>query len=76
MSLKSTVVTGLTALLGVAATGCASSPSDKDIERALSNLPDYTTTDPKTGCRYMKDDENPDKPKLCLPNDFPNRAPR
>ena len=71
MTLKATFVGCVTALLGL--TGCASAPSQQDTERVLNKLPDYTTTDPKTGCRYIKDEKDPNKPQQCLPNEFPQR---
>jgi len=73
MTLKTVFVSCLTALLGV--TGCANSPSDQKSERdrIIKMLPDHTVIDPKTGCRYIKDDRNPDAPQPCIPNDFPQR---
>lgn len=71
MSLKSTFVGCITALFG--ATGCTSTPDKHEIERLMKALPDYTVTNPETGCRYIKDDKNPDKPQPCIINDFPQR---
>jgi hypothetical protein len=51
MSLKNVFVSCLTAILGVATTGCATSvANEKEAARIANNLPDYTVTDPKTGC--------------------------
>ncbi len=72
MSLKSVFVGCLTALLGVATTGCATPAAEqKDTSRVANNLPDYSVTDPKTGCRSFKDEKNPDKPQQCIINELP-----
>jgi hypothetical protein len=76
MTLKTTFVGCCTVLLGLVNVGCATTSDaqqKEDTAKLLKQMPDYTTTDPKTGCRYIKDDQNPDKPQPCLPNDFPQR---
>jgi hypothetical protein len=77
MSIKGVFVGCITALLGAATTGCANSPSAQDTQRILNQIPDQTTVDPVTGCRYIKDEKHPDKPQRCLPNsEFPKQTPK
>lgn len=74
MSIRGTIVSCLAAVFG--ATGCAVAPSAQDTQRILNQIPDHTTVDPKTGCRYIKDDKHPDKPQPCIINDFPAQKPK
>lgn len=72
MSLRNIFVSCFTAMLGVATTGCATSPaSGKDAARIASQLPDYTVTNKETGCRYIPDPKNPDAPRPCIISDYP-----
>ena len=75
MTLRGGFVGCVTAVLGAAFTaGCAGIPSNHDDTAAIVNkIPDRTVVDHVTGCRYLKDDKHPDKPKECLPNDSPRR---
>ncbi|OFW87636.1 MAG: hypothetical protein A3B66_09255 [Alphaproteobacteria bacterium RIFCSPHIGHO2_02_FULL_46_13] len=72
MTVKSVFIGCVTALFGLVNAGCATSASDpKEAARVAGQLPDYTTTDPKTGCRYFKDEKNPNKPQPCIIDDSP-----
>ena len=75
MTFKSSIVGCVTALLGAAFTaGCSTAPtSHEDTTTILNKIPDRTVVDPKTGCRYLKDDKNPQKPVECLNSDFPQQ---
>lgn len=74
MSLKNVFVGCMTALLGVVGTGCATSPQEQKTSAKVANpLPDYTVTNPETGCRYIPDKQNPDAPRPCMINEFPSR---
>lgn len=72
MSLRGVFVGSLAALLTGTLTACSTFKPDKDeAKRIADQLPDYTVTNPETGCRYMKDPKNPDKPQPCLAHDLP-----
>jgi|GEM_PF-3230506 len=72
MSLKTIIASCLAGFLGAA---CSITPTarQEQIDNAFKKIPDYTATDPKTGCRYIIDRENPDKPQICINGDFPKR---
>lgn len=59
-------------LTAFSTTACVSVPPPRDARKIMDDIPDYTVTDPKTGCLYVSDPhDKSDTPKPCLINDFP-----
>lgn len=52
--------------------GCAT--SDAELHQTLDSLPDFTVTDPKTGCTYVPREDG--GPAPCLSYDFPSLQPK
>lgn len=65
--LATIAITSFLALLA----GCAT--SDAKLRQALDSLPDFTVTDPKTGCTYIPREDG--GPEQCLIYDFPSQNP-
>ena len=58
--------------LGAVLALCACSSLVSPVGQVSEQIPDYTVTDPMTGCRYFEDGKP--GPKPCLIRDFPRPA--